>query len=63
VARRQGGEDGRGRAHRRGHFVQSWWPSWDVPKVMAMQGERMEKEEASDGYAWMKTREEGIRNR
>jgi hypothetical protein len=31
--------------------------------VMPMQGERMEKEEASDGYAWMKTREEGIRNR
>jgi hypothetical protein len=62
VARRREGEDGQGRAHRRGHFLQSRRPSWDVPKVMVVRGERMEKEEPSDGCARMKTREEGIRN-
>jgi hypothetical protein len=51
VARRREGEDGQGRAHRRGHFLQSRQPSWDVPKVMVVRGERMEKEEPSDGCA------------
>jgi hypothetical protein len=63
AVRRRGSEDGRGRARRRGHFLQSRWPSWYVPKVMAVRRERMEEEKPSDGCARTKTREEGIRNR